>query len=65
MEWGTGELLFTGSGVSFPARMETVGLGMAAHPVYLEVEIKKTMVQGQPRRKVSKTPSQPVSWVWW
>jgi hypothetical protein len=26
---------------------------------------QKNQVQGQPGQKASKTPSQPISWVWW
>jgi hypothetical protein len=34
-------------------------------PATQEVEIRKIMVQGQPGKNVSKTPSQPANWVWW
>jgi hypothetical protein len=30
------------------------------NPSYLEVEMGKIMIQGQPRQKLSKTPSQPI-----
>jgi hypothetical protein len=30
-----------------------------------EVEIKRMVVQDHPKQKVSKTPSQPISQVWW
>jgi hypothetical protein len=30
-----------------------------------EAEIRRIEVQGQPRQKVSKTPSQSIMWVYW
>jgi hypothetical protein len=30
-----------------------------------EAEIRRIVVQGHPRQKVSKTPSQPTSQLWW
>jgi hypothetical protein len=35
------------------------------NPITQEAEIGKTVVQGQPRHKVSETPSQPTSQSWW
>jgi hypothetical protein len=34
-------------------------------PATQEAEIWRTMVQGQPRQKVCKNPSQQTSWRWW
>jgi hypothetical protein len=34
-------------------------------PATQKAEIRRIEVQGQPRRKVSKTPSQQISWTWW
>jgi hypothetical protein len=34
-------------------------------PATWEAEIGRIFIQGQPRQKVSKTPSQQVSWTWW
>jgi hypothetical protein len=35
-------------------------------PAVQEEEIEKITVQGQPRKIVHKTPSQPIkSWTWW
>jgi hypothetical protein len=33
-------------------------------PATQEFEIRRTVTQGQPRQKVSKSLSQPVSWAW-
>jgi hypothetical protein len=30
-----------------------------------EAEIGRRVVLGQSRQKVSKIPSQPISWMWW
>jgi hypothetical protein len=40
---------------------ENISLSLATW----EAEIRRIMVQGQPRQKVSKTPSQPISWAKW
>jgi hypothetical protein len=29
------------------------------------MEIRKLMCSSQPRQKVSETPSQQISWLWW
>jgi hypothetical protein len=34
-------------------------------PATKEAEIRKIMALGQPEEKVSKTPSQQISWLWW
>jgi hypothetical protein len=34
-------------------------------PATQKVEIRRIEVQGQPRHKVSETPSQQTRWTWW
>jgi hypothetical protein len=45
-----------------------VGLKRKVHvcnPSYSGDRDRRIMVQGQPRQKVSKTPSQKTNWTWW
>jgi hypothetical protein len=37
---------------------------VAIIPAILEAEIGRITVSGQPQQNVSKTPCQPVSWMW-
>jgi hypothetical protein len=48
--------------------LKSYRVGVVAHncePAIWEVEIMRTVVQGQPGQKVIKTPSQQKSWVLW